>query len=271
MAVPPPLPPRAPRPPGPPHPPGGPPPPPVPSTPFGPGDNAVPDVSAITDAAAKIRLGLQATQLTLTGMRYGPGPDNTPPPVRDVTRADGLWPYLLIRAFPGDIGQRPLQPDDIPPGYESLALSPDILITPAGAPGPPVVIDRDGIAAVAEQGLAQLALNTAYDVWVHVWNLGRFQATGVRVRVRGRYGPLFLQGPGDPQPTVRFLGGIKLDLGDRLSGTAHRLAKAATFTTGDEGYELIIATAECLTDVANGDLELGADRHSAHRFLKTGG
>ena len=267
MAGPPPLPPRPPR---PPRPPVGPVPPPVPWTPFGPGDNAAPDVNAIVDGATKIRERLQAAQLKLTEMRYGPGPDNTPPQVREVTRADGLWPYLLIRSYPGDIGKRPVQPGDSPPGYEGLSLSPDVIVTPAAPAGGPTVVDRDGIAAVQGRGLAGLMLNTAYDVWVHVWNLGRFQATGVRVRVRGRYGPLF-QGPGDPQPTLRFLGVTQLDLGDRLSATAHRLAKAATFTTGDEGYEFIIATAECLADAATGDLEMGMDRHSAHRFFKTGG
>ena len=66
-----------------------------------------------------------------------------------------------------------------------------------------------------------LRVGVPYDVWVHVWNLGQFQATGVRVSAR-------LQAPGMPDP--QYLGGTTIDLGDRASDRAHAMVKAATFT-----------------------------------------
>ncbi len=69
-------------------------------------------------------------------------------------------------------------------------------------------------------------------------------------------------------PSGTYVGGTLIDLGDRLSPTAHRVVKAATFTGGVDGdpQPMLVATAECLSDVASGDLGAGMDRHTAHRL-----
>lgn len=66
-----------------------------------------------------------------------------------------------------------------------------------------------------------------------------------------------------------FLGGTTFDLGDRLSGRAHRMIKVASFTApagplSDDYNATLIATADTLSDPSSGDLSLGADRHTAH-------
>ncbi len=65
-----------------------------------------------------------------------------------------------------------------------------------------------------------------------------------------------------------FLGGANLDLGDRLSETAHLFVKAGTYAagaSGEDGFPMLLAIAECMTDVATGDRTPGMDRHVAHR------
>jgi hypothetical protein len=241
----------------------------VPWSPFGPGDTASPDTADIVSRATKTMEGLRAAQVTLTGMRHGPGPDGTPPVVEEVSRADGLWPYLLIRTYPGDVGKRPIGLGEEPPGYFGWVSSPDVIVTNAGPAGEPRIVGRGAIDALKAREVGMLTPGFPYDVWVHVWNLGQLQATGVRVRVRLR--PTNEFWPNDwPEPAERFLGGTTLDLGDRLSETAHLVIKAATFTPDDlDSYylALIVATAECPSDVASGDLSRGADRHSAHRLM----
>lgn len=243
--------------PGPPHP-GLPP---NPWTPFGPGDNHAPDPQGIDREAAQIRRGLEKTQRQLSGMRHGPGPDGTPPVVVETTRADGLWPWLLIRQQAGDIGARPLDPTAINAILHYQAFSPDIVITAAGPAAEPAEIGRDGIQALLARARSEIHPGFSYDAWVHVWNLGRSPASGIRVRV-------FLG------PTNRFLGGRQLDLGDRLAVDSHRVVKAATFTAGlpgDNAIGMVTAVAECLSDPAGGDRNPGVDRHCAHRQIYTSG
>ena len=239
--------------------------------PFGPTDDATPDIRRILARAQKTRLSLHGAQVKLTGMRHGPGPDNTPPVVQEVSRTDGLWPYLLIRSYAGDTGTRPVDIDSlIDTDYWGSVYSPDIIMTPAGPPGEPSVVWREGIAELKSREQSIFSPEQVYDLWVHVWNLGRFQAAGVRIRARllpvtGAFEALdWLNPPG------RYLGGVQLDLGDRLSETAHLAAKVATFAADDPYLyweAVLIATAETITDVATGDLSPGADRHTAHRVI----
>ena len=91
---------------------------------------------------------------------------------------------------------------------------------------------------------------------MHVWNLGQTRATGIRVRT-------YL----DVTPNV-YLGGSYLDLGDRLSENAHLFVKAGTYAagaSGEDGFPMIVATAESITDVAMSPRSVGQDRHTAHR------
>jgi hypothetical protein len=107
-----------------------------------------------------------------------------------------------------------------------------------------------------------------YDVWVHVWNLGQSQVSGVRVRLRMAVGWLMALDPNQPKV---FLGGTTLDLGDRLSERAHRAVKMASLTIpGGELLPygaLLVATVDTLSDPSSGDRSPGADRHTAHRLI----
>lgn len=257
---------RAPRPPGDPG--GDRPPRPIPWTPFGPGDHAAPDPDLLLKRVAKVRLGLEGVQRELATMRDGRPPDNDHP-LAEVTRADGLWPYLLIRWKPGDVGKRPLTIADLTEEAKWTGTnSPDVIVIDAGAIDLPRIVGRAGIQALGT-GRPSLIVGSTYDVWAHVWNLGRSHATGVRVRARLGPSP-FNWPPGAPIQPERFLGGTTLDLGDRLSDTSHLAVKVATFTTddlGDDYSSLLTVTAECLSDVANEDKSPNGDRHSGHYVL----
>jgi hypothetical protein len=225
-------------------------------------------IQQLQQRVAKTRAALRKAQTALTRLRYGPGPDNTDPPIREITRADGQWPFLLIRSYMGDVGQRPI-PN---PGRRHWTLSPDIIITPAGPANEPRIVDRSGIDALGARDLWRvgLQLGVAYDVWVHVWNLGQTQASGVRVRVRTYRAR---STPAEVEVPEVFLGGTALDLGDRLSEEAHRVVKATTFTATEAVWNIaapglvLAATADCISDPASGDLSQGGDRHSAHRGI----
>lgn len=247
----------------PPRPPFGP----APWTPFGPGDNATPDVKSIVGQAARTRAALEKAQVELTRLRHGPGPDGTPPQVRDVSRADGLWPFLLIRTFPGDAGARPIDVDWTPFGANwkfQTVNSPDILLATAGPPNEPSVIGRTEFLAMAAADRfiadANMVAGVDFDLWVHVWNLGRGPATGVRVRT-------WAQQPTDPAPG-QYLGGASLNLGDRTSENAHRLVKVGKWNQMVE-FITLWATVECMTDVSGGSTDAGRlqDRHTAARGL----
>jgi hypothetical protein len=235
--------------------------PPVGWTPFGPGDDHAPDPQGVVNDAERIREILGKARRELTFMRHGPGPDGTPPVVVETTRAEGLWPWLLIRQQTGDIGDRPLDQQTITAIGFGERRSPDILLTIAGPVTEPAVIGRADMPALAARAVSELHPGLDYDAWVHVWNLGRTRATGVRVRV-------FLG------PTNRFLGGRQLDLGDRLAADSHRVVKAATFSAGGPSHSALVmmaAVAECLSDPAGSDRNPGMDRHCAHRLIYTSG
>lgn len=236
----------------------------TPWTPFGPGDKAQPDVRVLRKRLAALKRELEKAQLQLTEMRYGRGPDDTPPEVREVSRADGMWPYLLIRQRVGDVGARPMDMSIVTDRDWIKFFSPDILLTRTGPPGEPVVVDRHGYPAL-EARTGPLPEGEALDVWVHVWNLGRFQASGVRVRV-AMTGPVdFSSLPALPAGGLTYRAGRQLDLGDRLSERAHCLIKAATIEPQDFPADaLLAATAECLTDPAPDDRSPGMDRHTAY-------
>jgi hypothetical protein len=230
------------------------PPPDLPWTPFGPGDNAAPDIAQIQRQASKARAAIQAAQVELTRLAHGPGPDGTPPQVVEVSRADGLWPYLVIRSYPGDIGSRPF---DAAAAYAvDLAqfYSPDILVVPAAPPTSPNEVDRAGMNALSDRQEFRLRSGLDYDIWVHVWNLGRTPALGVRLRV-------FVN------PLGQFVAGRQLDLGDRLSETSHRCVRVGTYHAapgaGGARDETFLAIAECLSDVATVDGNYAIDRHVA--------
>jgi hypothetical protein len=226
------------------------------STPFGPDDTSVLDEDVVRGHTAKARAGLRIAQDRLTRLREA-GPD---PRVRELTRAEGLWPFLLVRNHPGDAGSRPL-----PPGTP-VDTSPDIIVTQAGLADEPRVVDRDGLEALAGRAVVRLWSGLRYDLWVHVWNLGRSPATGVRVRAH-------LWHQKNPNPRGDYLGGTAISLGDRAGRQAHRAVKAATFIPPvlpwhpSHGSVLLIVTVDCLTDPAQPDATPADDRHTARHSI----
>jgi hypothetical protein len=222
--------------------------------------------------AEKLRAKMLAARVELLARLDARQPassdDRTPRrPVHELpptpSRADGLWPFLLIRSTLGDDGARPmLVPDH----------SPDILFTEVPTPQPGAPDDRVRGRNEHPGDTEYPLTDRPYDVWVHVWNLGRTAAYGVRVRA-------WAHGQHDPVPGL-FLGGWQLDLGDRASKDSHVLVKIGRWTPNNWGYTVrgpqipgsvgfswIYATAECITDVANGSFVPGQDRHTASRFV----
>lgn len=214
--------------------------------------NAQPDMRRLLRRAARTRKQLEQAQIEITRMKSGPGPDGTDPVVAEVPRADGLWPYLLIRHYLGDAGVRPLDAN-----MRELIGHGEYWSQTSCPPAESGVIDRDGFPALQARVEFGVTWGIAYDIWAHVWNLGQAPATGVRVRA-------FLT------EVDRFIGGRQLDLGDRLSATCHRVVKVATYTPGTSGestWTPLVVVAECLSDVASGDRSPGMDRHCAQSWL----
>jgi hypothetical protein len=164
-------------------------------------------------------------------------------------RQDGLWPYLLIRAFPGDTGVRS-------PALPVFWESPDVRVYPGD------VTDPSGLAATLSPTAGQV-----HTVFVHVWNLGRLAAVGVVVRVWWA-NPSFSFDASSPEPP-HFIGGASVNLGDRSQPDCHALVRVGTWTPVEEngGHECLLATAESVLDPAQGGFAASTDRHVAQRNL----
>jgi len=156
---------------------------------------------------------------------------------------------------PGDIGARPLAQS------APTNSSPDIIVTNADPQFEPTVLGRDEFLAIKNRIVPSVLTDTPYDVWVHVWNLGRAPAYGVRVRA-------WVSWQADPASGL-FLGGRRLDLGDRTSESSHRVVKIGQWFPDGSGRDLVRATAEGISDVASGSSVSGGiqDRHTAFRHV----
>ncbi len=216
---------------------------------FGPDDHSTLDnekVKEISDGAKKIKDNLLRQYKELEKMRYGDAGEHVP-----VSRADGLWPFLLIRSYRGDIGARP-----IPFGQNYSRHSPDIILASGNPQYQRTIVGRDDIGDFLAQNaiLNRLPIPLEVAVWVHVWNLGRAPAHGVRVRAWLSLG----------SPLQTFIGGRAFDLGDRTSLTSHLLVKVGTFVV-PANFDLLAvkATAECMSDVASAVRDPVRDRHTA--------
>jgi len=215
--------------------------------------------------ATKLRQKLEATRDQLLKLRSAPPPPVDPnhdrphvQPVHDhpPSRADGLWPFLLLRRWPGDFGARPITMEQI-----RIFRSPDIIVTNYLATDP-FVLDRAQFGLLAGRVPASLPRAVLHTVWVHVWNLGRAPAYGVRVRA-------WLQDYGTNVAPGNYIGGRQVDLGDRSSATSHRVVNVGQFSLTPLTDNWIWATAECITDVSSGSTDAARlqDRHSAMRYV----
>jgi hypothetical protein len=167
---------------------------------------------------------------------------------RHPSRQDGLWPYLLIRAFPGDTGVR--QP---PVSY--FWESPDIRVYQGDVQDPnaatPVLHPTPGIP---------------HSVFVHVWNLGRLPALGVTVRAWWA-NPSFSFDASSPEPP-HYIGGTRVNLGDRTSADCHQLVRIEGLWTPvveNGGHECLLAVATHVMDPYGGGFVASTDRHVGQR------
>lgn len=172
---------------------------------------------------------------------------------RRYDRHDSFWPYLVIRAMPGDKGARPLWPP------VATWESPDLLLMPAEVPGP---FDRS-------QLVAQPVAGRSYRVFVHVWNLGRHPAIGVRVRAWWVQ-PGFFNPAVSAQFPPTMIGGAWVNLGDRTQPDCHQIVEIGTPWTvvqDNDAHECLLAAADCFGDPWSGSLDANGDRHVGQRNL----
>lgn len=170
---------------------------------------------------------------------------------RPLHRTDTLFPYLYVRAVPGDRGARPLYPAVL--FWESC----DIHLVPVGS----------GAFDFADTVLQPVA-GQSYRVFVHVWNLGRLAAYGARLKVWWVEPGFFMSS--DPQYNPNFIGGAYFDLGDRDSAEAHRLIEVPTPWTvvmNHDAHECLMVAVECATDPWDRTLNANTHRHVAQRNL----
>jgi len=167
---------------------------------------------------------------------------------RHPSRQDGLWPYLLIRAYPGDTGVRQ-------PAVSYFWESPDIRVYEGDVHDPnsatPVLHPTPGLP---------------HSVFVHVWNLGRLPALGVTVRAWWA-NPSFSFDASSPEPP-HYIGGTRVNLGDRTSADCHQLVRIEglwTPTVENGGHECLLAVASHVMDPALGGFVASTDRHVGQR------
>ncbi|HBL22942.1 MAG TPA: hypothetical protein DDZ40_02370 [Deltaproteobacteria bacterium] len=207
---------------------------------FGPDDHSTLDnKELIINKAQKLKDDLVSQYRKLEKMRHGDVHEHVP-----VSRADGLWPFLLIRSFPGDFGARPIQ-------LPVPKKSPDIILTVNNPNYERTVVGRDQMDDFLRHNTIIPKWGSPHNstIWVHVWNLGRAPARGVRVRA---------------WCLDRFIGGREFNLGDRTSSTSHLIVKVGSLGPGIILPPIdIYATAECMSDVAGSVRDPRQDRHTA--------
>ncbi|WP_027342049.1 hypothetical protein [Hamadaea tsunoensis] len=171
-------------------------------------------------------------------------------------KREDVLPYLLIRATsPGDRGRRPIWPPTV------CWESPDLLLVDAAYTGP---FDPARLVAAPVAG-------RDYRVFVRVWNLGLFPATGVHVRAwaiaAGFFGAF---DAGDPYYEQHQIGGAWVDLSDRRSPDCTQVVELDQpwrIGTGDAGHSCLLASVTCPADHFDGPLLANAYRHVAQRNL----
>jgi hypothetical protein len=172
------------------------------------------------------------------------------PPVLGPRKNEYL-PFLVVRAFPGDRGSRPIA--------GVTWESPDIFVAPNldASAAPPLPTTLGGVAAAG-------APNT---LWAHIWNVGRAPVVNARVEFYW-YEPTIA-----PDATsAHLIGAAHVDLGDRFSGRAHTIVKCpntwvAEYRNG--GHEcLIVRCFEPMLDALGPNQWSSAeDRHVGQRNI----
>lgn len=163
-----------------------------------------------------------------------------------------MWlPYILIRAFPGDTGARPVN--------GVFWESPDVYILPGVAPSAaPAVPTQLGQVALAGQD------NTVY---AHVWNLGRGMAREVAVEFYWCNPTLGFNPTG-----ATLIGSAFTVLGARGSGFCHQVVKCPvtwfpTFVNGGHECLLIRAWDVAADPMTTPEWDASQNRHLGQRNI----
>ena len=166
-------------------------------------------------------------------------------------RQDGIWPYLIIRAFPGDYGVRS-------PALNVFWESPDILVV-------------NGIVTTLEGNTPTLhpVSEVPHTIFVRVWNLGRLPAIGVRLRVYWANPSFSFDDPSSPG-YPHHIGAISLNLSDRYQPGSHtvvrlRIPWVPTFV--NNGHECLLAKVDSFSDRTGPGFDANIDRHVGQRNL----
>lgn len=163
-------------------------------------------------------------------------------------RAQRFYPYILIRSFTGDRGDRPV----------TLAVgnsSPDIWIAPGDPAGTPAIPSGPGdyrVTAGAE-----------YTIYAHVWNLGRAPSVGIRVEFFWQNFDL----PLNVSPP-NLIGWTRIDLPPRSSIECHRLVKCPkVFIPQPIDPMNLFVQATAVGDSIDDPWNPATDRHLARAIL----
>ena len=155
-----------------------------------------------------------------------------------MVRQDGLWPFLLVRSFLGDTGQRPNL-------TRMLFQSPDIMLLEGNFQLPD-----------AGQPVSQLKVGTLYTAFVHVWNLGRLPAIGANLSLHQQ------QQTGPLQPlSARYF-----NLPDARDPGCHQTIRLpALFRPMTAGSVRLLARVDSMMDLCGPEMNDHANRHVAGR------
>jgi hypothetical protein len=170
---------------------------------------------------------------------------------RPKKRQDGIWPYLLIRAYSNDHGVRQPPPN---PFWES----PDIIVVPGQ------VTNFDG-----SQSTLHPSPNVPHTIFVRVWNLGRLPAFGVRLRVYWANPSFSFNDPTSPG-YPHFIGGAYLNLSSRYQFDSHivsRISAPWIPIIENDGHECLLAKVDCFADRTGPDFNANTDRHVGQKNL----
>jgi hypothetical protein len=166
-------------------------------------------------------------------------------------RQHGPWPYLLIRAFLGDHGVRPVQTGIF---WES----PDI-----------IVIQGDVSTPIGHTPTLHPTVGVDISIFVRAWNLGRLSAIGTKLRVSWANPAFNIGDPSSPEK-IHYIGGTYINLSDRSQSDFNQIVKIPSLwrpILENNGHECLVAKVESTVDKTGPDFDANMNRHVGQRNL----
>jgi len=176
---------------------------------------------------------------------------NRPKPARQ----DGMWPYLVIRSFPGDFGARP---------SVRRFSSPDVLVA-EGFPAPPPSFEN----------IFLCNSRSPCTIYVRVWNVGSLGAFPVTLRVYSTWSDDNSPWSNRKYRKPQLVGGMYLNLGDKTQRSCEQLVQLPVPWVPENAPTAyswaILAVASATTDppgnLPPGIEDSASDRHVGATFL----